>query len=148
MPTASLVDLLDEMADKLRTAVSLVGFPVQVEPRYIIGASPPSLDIFPSDQFRGDTSSGFGAIAGELLFTVRARVSGDRDAEQDLLLALMDEEDELSVAAALMDDQTLNGLASSVDVDGPSGYRQYIEAGDQAALLGCEWKVTVLRLQS
>lgn len=148
MPTASLIDLLAQMANTLRAAVSDIEFPVQVEPRYIIGASPPSLDIFPSDPFRGDTSTGFGAIAGELLFTVRARVSGDRDAEQDLLLALMDEEDDLSVAVALMDDQTLNGFASSVDVDGPSGYRQYIEAGDQAPLLGCEWKVTVLRAQS
>lgn len=145
MPTASLVDLLDEMADTLRAAVSDVGFPVQVEPRYIISPTPPSLDIFPGDPAREDASAGFGDVAGQLVFTVRARVSGDQDAEQDLLLAFMDEEDDLSVAGALMADQTLNGFASSVYAQGPTGYRQYVDSGDAGSYLGCEWRVTVLR---
>lgn len=145
MPTASLIDLLDEMADTLRTAVSDVGFPVQVEPRYVINPTPPTLDIYPADPAREDSSAGFGSIAGEFVFTVRARVSGDQDAEQDLLLAFMDEEDDLSVATALMDDQTLNGLASSVHAEGPTGYRQYVDSRDQGSYLGCEWRVIVLR---
>lgn len=148
MPSATIIEILDEMAATLRTAVSDIGFPVQVEPRYVLSPTPPTLDIFPADPSREDTSAGMGEVAGALLFTVRARVSGDQDAEQDLLLALIDEEDDLSVAAALMDDQTLNGLASSVYVQGPSGYRHYVDAGSEGAYLGCEWHVTVLRAHS
>ena len=59
----------------------------------------------------------------------------------------MDDEDAIGVASTLMEDQTLNGLASSVYVEGNTGYVQYLDPGqDGAAFLGCEWRVRVLRL--
>ena len=61
----------------------------------------------------------------------------------------MDDEDAIGVAPTLMEDQTLNGLASSVYVEGNTGYVQYLDAGQEgAAYLGCEWRVRVLRVLS
>ena len=48
-----------------------------------------------------------------------------------------------------MEDQTLNGLASSVFVEGNTGYTRYLDGGTESGgLLGCEWRVRVLRVQS
>ena len=61
----------------------------------------------------------------------------------------MDDEDDISVAGTLMEDQTLNGLASSVFVEGNTGYTRYMDGGTESGgLLGCEWRVRVLRVQS
>ena len=72
-----------------------------------------SIDIYPGDPFRDITTAGFRQVGGELLFTVRARVTTvDNVAGQNLLLRLMDDEDAISVAGTLMEDQTLSGHAS------------------------------------
>lgn len=106
-----------------------------------------SIDIYPADPFRGTESAGFGDTSGEYIFLVRARISGgDSAASQDDLLALMDDEDDLCLAAALMEDQTLNGLASTVDVEDSSGFRQYVGVDNKNAYLGCQWTVTVLNV--
>lgn len=148
--TAPLADLFDEMAAKI-DAVLVSEFPeAQVHGRRQFSPTPPSIDIYPGDPFRDSTdgTAGFQDVNGALIATVRARVNtADNFAGQELLLRLMDEEDDISVAAALMDDQTLNGLASSVSVDGNSGYLQYIDSGAQP-FLGCEWRVRVLRVYS
>lgn len=143
----SLTGLMDEMADTLRTAFSAVtDVAVQVEGRMNDNPTPPSIDIYPGDPFTGTEAAAFTDEAGEVIFTVRARVdTADNYAGQELLLAMMDITDGLSVATALQDDQTLNGHASSVYVQGPSGYVQFIDAGQQGALLGCSWSVTVIR---
>ena len=112
--------------------------------------TPPSIDIYPGDPFRDTPTAGFQEVGGELLFTVRARVTTvDNIAGQDLLLRLMDDEDDISVAGTLMEDQTLNGLASSVFVESQTGYTRYLEGGTESGgLLGCEWRVRVLRVTS
>ena len=123
---------------------------VQVVGRRNFNPTPPSIDIYPGDPFRDTTTAGFTETGGELLLTVRARVSTvDNIGGQELLLRLMDDEDAIGVASTLMEDQTLNGLASSVYVEGNTGYVQYIDAGQEgAAYLGCEWRVRVLRVLS
>jgi hypothetical protein len=145
VPTAALTELIDEMVTILDTAL---GDDVeQVVGRRVFAPTPPAVDIYPADPFRTTDAAGFGDISGAYVFTVRARVNTtDNEAGQDVLLAMMDDEHDLCVAVALEDDQSLNGLASSVDVGGPSGYRLYVE-GDQA-FLGCEWNVTVVRTLS
>lgn len=152
--TASLADLLDELADTL-LAVVAPAVPaeteVQVMGRRIFNPTPPSIDIYPGDPFRTTPdTSGFNETGGELLLTVRARVNTiDNIGGQELLLRFMDDEDPISVASTLMEDQTLGGLASSVYVEGNSGYTQYLEGGTEGrALLGCEWRVRVLRVLS
>ncbi len=150
---AALAAILDEMA---ATLLAVVGpavpaeTEIQVTGRRNFNPTPPSIDIYPGEPFRSsdDGAAAFQEIAGLLNLTVRARVTTvDNIAGQDFLLRLMDEEDPIGVAPTLMDDQTLNGLASSVSVDSNTGYRAYLEGGDEpGALLGCEWSVRVWRV--
>lgn len=140
---------MDEMAATLREAVSTDDFPVQVELGYIVNPTGPTLDIYPSDPSGDLVGAGFGGLEGQLFFTVRARIStADYDAGQEALIQFGDIEDDLSVAAALMADQTLGGHASSVLVGAPTGFRQYVDIGSEGALLGREWQVTVMRAYS
>lgn len=135
---------MDELGSTLTDVLSSEW---QVVPRLNANPTSPSVDIYPADPFRSTEEAGFGEISGALFFTVRARVSTlDNDAAQDLLLELMDDESSYCVAAALMDDQTLNGLASSVDVDGPSGFVSFVDSGGEGALLGVTWRAEVLNL--
>jgi hypothetical protein len=86
-------------------------------------------------------------MGGELI-TVRARVStADHEAGQGLLLAFMDDEDDLSIVNALTDDPTLNGMGQ-IDVRGRTGYALFpVPAGD-GVLLGCLWNAIVLKAHS
>lgn len=151
---ASLATILDELAATMSAVVGPAVSPeveVQVTGRRNFNPTPPAIDIYPGDPFRDTptSSAGFGEIGGELLLTVRARVTTvDNPAGQDLLLRLMDDEDDISVAGTLMDDQSLGGLIGSISVDGNSGFIQYVDPGTDAALLGCEWRVRVVRILS
>jgi len=148
----SLGGLMDEMAATLRAVVgpAVTDTEVQVTGRLNPTPTPPSIDIYPGDPFRDTPAAGFQETGGELLFTVRARVTTvDNVAGQNLLLRLMDDNDDISVAVALMDDQTLNGHASSVFVESNTGYTRYLDGGAEGGgLLGCEWRVRLLRVLS
>lgn len=145
----SLTGIVDELAaaldDVLGTA-ELGEDAAQIVPRLNLSPTGVSIDIFPADPFRTEEAAGFGEISGAHVFTVRARVEGDVDGVQERLLQMMDDEHDLCVAAALASDQTLNGLASSVDVDGPTGFRVY--ADNPGAMLGVEWTVSIIRAVS
>lgn len=141
---SALTAIMDELGTVLESAL---GDDVnQVVPRRWFNPTPPSVDIYPADPFRTEDAAGYGQVSGAYQFVVRARVNtADNEAGQDVLLAMMDDENTLCVAAALEDDQTLNGLASTVYVTGPSGFRLYDDTGAQA-LLGVEWLVVVLNV--
>lgn len=142
-------DVLDAMADQIRSVLDdVTDVQVQVEPRMVISPTPPAVDMWPGDVSRDRESAAFDDDGG-WFFTIRARVStADQDAGQDLLLALMDDVNPLSVGSALMDDQTLNGTATSVDVTNQTGYVLVPDAGGEGALLGCLWTVLVLKAYS
>src|ERR1051326_7470347 len=93
----------------------------------------PSIDIYPPDSEQtSDEVRGFGQVADEadVEFTVRARVDTRDDVSpQNILLDLADPESALCTPPAPSDDQTLNGRASSVDVERASGYRIYSDIG-------------------
>lgn len=146
MATAGLMEIMDELAEHLRDWVSLVtDVDVQVEPRLILNPTPPSIDIYPGDLARDLPTAAFDDISGGYLLTVRARVStADSTAGQDLLLSFMDDQSTLSLGAAILDDPTLNGYASSVDITSQTGYVIYPDSGGEGALLGCQWTVIVL----
>jgi hypothetical protein len=147
--TATLAEIADEIAATLEDAIQIEGDEIDVYPRLNLSPQGFCIDVYPAAEFRAVDGAGFTDETGIVNWVVRARINGDRDAEQDLLLRLMDEEDDLGVAAVLMDDQTLNGLASSVRVTGPSGYTQYLDAGAEGtSRFGVEWLVTVLRAYS
>ena len=89
--------------------------------------------MYPGDVSRGTDAAAFG-LRGEFLFTVRVRVqTNDADANQELLLNMMDDINPLSVPMALLDEPTLGGLAGSLDVIDASGYVPYL-AGEDSAL--------------
>lgn len=137
---------MDAMADQIRGVLDDVAdMAVQVEPRWVPNPTPPCVDIYPADPSTDQDLRALGDLLGEPLFTVRARVDmSDTSAGQDLLLALMDDTDPLSVAAAL-EESDLAGLAASVDVRSRTGYIRVLDGGD---FLGCMWQVVVTRATS
>ena len=139
--------LLDAMADAIRDAMDdVTDLDIQVEPRMVASPTPPTIDMYPGDVSRGTDAAAFG-VDGEFLFTVRARVAMNDDvAQQDLLLGFMDDVNALSVAAAILDDHTLGGLASSVDCIDPTGYVLYPTG--EATLLGFQFTCRVIRADS
>ena len=143
---ATLAELMDAMADQIRGVLDdVTDVSVQVEPRWVVNPTPPCIDIYPADPSSDQDLRAFTELMGEPLFTVRARVDmADNVAGQDLLLAFMDEDDPLSIAAAL-EESDLDGLATSVDVRSRSGYVRVVEGGD---FLGCLWQVVVTRARS
>ena len=147
MPSPQNMDLLDAMADTIRDALaSVTDVDVQVEPRMVSAPTPPTVDMYPGDVSRGTDGRAFG-VDGEFLFTVRARVAMNDDvAQQDLLLGMMDEYNGLSVAGALYDEPTLNGLATSLDCIDPTGYVLY--PFGQETLLGFQFTARVIRADS
>jgi hypothetical protein len=133
------------MAEVVASAVSGSDVDVQVEPRMVINPTTPSIDIYPGDPSRDEESAAFGDIDGSLMFTVRARVStADNIAGQDLLLSFMDDTNELSVSAALLEEPTLNGVATSIDLESKTGYVLFPTPDGAGAYLGCLWVFMVL----
>lgn len=150
MAQAGLIEIMDEMANQIRAAVvAVTDVDVQVEGRMVLNPTPPTIDIFPGDSSRDGNSAAFDDVNGGYLFTVRARVNtADSEAGQDLLLAFMDDTDDLCLALALLDDKTLNGLASSLDVRDPSGYRLFEVPSGEGAYLGFQFTALVLAGES
>lgn len=132
--------ICDELAETIKSAA--FDHVEQVVGRLNLDATPLAIDIYPGEPLGDDDPRGFGDPHGGYNLTVRARCgAADHVAAQDSLLDLMDWDEGL--AQALEDDQTLNGLASSVSVTGPTGLRPYRGTGSEV-LIGCEWSVKVL----
>lgn len=148
--TATLAELMDAMADQIRDAMQdVTDVDVQVEPRMVLNPTPPTIDMYPADPSSDPDLRAMGEFLGGEIITVRARVStADHDAGQDLLLALMDDEDPLSIVQAIQEDDTLGGVASTLDCRDRSGYITFIDSASDAALLGATWSVVVVKARS
>jgi hypothetical protein len=144
---STLAQILDAMAEQIRDVTeTITDVDVQVEPRWVVNPSPPTIDMYPADPSTAPDLRAFGEELGGELITVRARVGmSDHIEIQNLLLAFMDDEDPLSIAHALGDDKTLGGYAGSLDVRDRSGYVRVLEGGDY---LGCLWQVLVWKARS
>jgi hypothetical protein len=143
---SQLVAVLDAIVDIIEDALTDVhdALGIQVYPRRVINPTPPAIDMYPGDPTTYIGSSGFGDRGGDV-FVLRARVNAaDQLSGQDLLISLMDEED-LDLAGALEDDQTVNGLATSIMVEGPFGHTLYQDTQSNVPLVGIEWRMTILR---
>lgn len=139
---------MDALATVIRnTLADVTDVAVQVEPRWVSNPTPPCIDIYPADPSTTDPDlRAFGELIGGELVTVRARVDlSDTVAGQDLLLAFMDDEDPLSIVAAVDTDKTLGGLADATDMRLRSGYVRFIESGDQ---IGCLWQFVIVKAHS
>jgi hypothetical protein len=70
---------------------------------------------------------------------------------QDLLLAMMDPQNDTSVAAAITaagtaaPAKTLNGMVENVTVSGPTDFGVFTDPGpERGSLMGCTWNAKVL----
>lgn len=144
-----MAEIMVAMADQIRShyASAIDDLDLQVEPKFVYNPSPPTIDIYPGTPGRDSNTAAFDDLDGAYRFVVRARVAGDQDAQQELLIAFMDDTDDLCIAFALMDDPTLNGYANSVSVESPTGFQLYPDLVP-APLLGVQWPVTVIAGQS
>ena len=140
---------MDEMADTIRAVVAGADWDIQVEPRMVLNPTTPSIDIYPGDPSRDPETAAFGDIDGGHWFNVRARVSpNDHEANQEVLLAFLDDEDDLSIGAALMDDPTLNGHASGMGMESPSGFVLFPTVTGTEVHIGVLWRVLVIPARS
>lgn len=141
-------EIWDALADQIRTAYAgVTDLDIQVEPGMVFNATPPTVDVYPGTPGRDENTAAFDEINGGYNFVVRVRISGDEYAQQRLLIQFMDDTNELCIAAALYEDETLNGLASSISVGSPTGWNLYPDLTDRP-LLGVQWPVLVLAGQS
>ena len=146
---AGLSLMLDALADNVRDAIDGIDWEIQVEPWLVIVPSPITIDIFPADPPENPEMAGFGDLEGSHFFTVRARTNTpDTDATRDVLIALMDIEDEHSIHVAIVDDQTLNGLATQVVVNGGTGLSAFPSVDGTGAYLGVQWTVEVVDVRT
>lgn len=147
---SGLIDVMTAAANQIRDVLDdVTDVDVQVEPRMVLNPTPPTVDIYPGDAARDSESAAFDDIDGAYLLTVRARVNtADQDAGQDLLLAFMDDEDELCLGLALMDDPTLNGTCGSIDIRNVSGYRLFEHPSGDGAYLGFQFTLVALYAKS
>lgn len=146
---SALTTIADEMATIVRDAVQGNGIDVQVEGRMILNPTTPAVDIYPGDPSKSNESRAFGDMAGEDMWTVRVRLStNDYEENQDILLDFMDEESDLCVPIAILDEPTLNGHASSLDVRSFSGVTQFISVDGITTHIGCQWGFMVIPARS
>ena len=144
---STVIQLMDALAVTIQTQLCGTANPVipqlQVDGRLIPNPTPPSVDVYPNENFI--QSTGFGHNQKMYSFTVRARVStADNEAGQDLLLKMMDDEGAESLEAAIWRAPTLGGVGNVKSVMGPSAYGLFlIPAQAGMNLLGCTWEVLV-----
>lgn len=146
---SKIATLTGEMAAQIRAALAGADMAVQVEPRMVIAPSPLTVDIYPADVARDSQSAAFNDVNGGYLFTVRSRINTpDFDAAYDVLMQTMDDQDDLCIPLALLDDPTLNGNAQTLDVLDPTGLRAYERVDSTGADLGWQFTVNVIAAKS
>lgn len=145
----SLVAILDEMGNQIRSVMDDADWAIQVEPRMVLSPTPPSIDIWPGDPARDEETGGMGAGIEDAthgyFVNVRARVAPtDHEAGQEVLLALKDDADELNLVQALYDDATLNGYASDVSLVSESGFTLFTDVDPSKVYIGVLWRFLVI----
>lgn len=148
MGVASLWEITTEIADTIRAvlAADATFVDCQVEPGLVLQPTPPTIDVYPADPSTGVESQAFGDVVGEDVIIVQARVAAnDADANQQILAELMDWASAFSITSAVTDDETLNGLATSVHLVNQTGFMGIPTIDGMALYLGAQWTFSVIR---
>lgn len=143
----ALADVMQALADQIEDTLCGTASPLiadlQVAPVLNIDPTPPSVDVYPAEDFMEGLA--FGKANSRYRLAVRARVSTAAHEEgQKLLLSLLDPSAATSLAQAIVADRTLAGSVSSLTVIGPSAYGIYRDAGGVGSLLGAVWTVDII----
>ena len=142
-----LSDVMEQMAAVLRTQIGTTlandGIDAEIEPRLVMSPSEAIvIDIYPAAPSRDSDAAAFGSISGFYVLTVRARANvNDSNEAQDILRDMIDDNHDLSIAAAL-DSSLLNGYATQVVVDADS-FSGLLEFSPGSPMVGCTWRVLV-----
>jgi hypothetical protein len=130
---ATIATILDAVADQIRSQLATVtDVKLSVEGRAFAAATVPAIDMYPTAPNVIQDVEGFGELEGGIPINIRVRVStADREAGEDLLLALIDDEDPLSIVAALNHDTTFSGVTSDIVWAQWGGYTDF-PAGDES----------------
>jgi hypothetical protein len=146
---SSVSDIVAEIASAISVPLETAPFEITVYPGMLLNPSTTAIDIYPDDPFRDPETAGMGDISGGYRFAVRARTGlNDLDSGQDILLALMDDENAYAVGYSLADDPTLNGTASDAMLYGPSGFREFPVLGGTEKMVGVVWNLLVIAAHS
>ena len=143
-----LSNVLEEIATVLRQdiggALAADGIDAEIEPRLVMSPSEAIvIDVYPGAPSRDSEAAAFGDISGFYVVTVRARANvNDSNEAQDILRDMIDDQHDLSVAACLESDPTLNGYATGVWVDA-DGFSGLLEFNPGSPMVGCTWRVLV-----
>lgn len=149
-PSVSLRGIVVALADGVRTTLNDVdSLDIQVEPRFVLTPTPLTIDVYPGAVARDGESAAFDDVSGGYLLTVRARINTpDYDAAYDILLSLMDDDDDLCLALAVMDDTSLGGLSTDVDARDQTGLQVYDALDGEGGYLGFQLTALVLPAHS
>lgn len=146
---SGLRDILNQMADQISNVIDDEYEAIQVEPSYVLAPADITVDMYPGDIARDSESAAFDDISGGYFITVRARINPphDFDGAYDFLISMMDDEDPMCLALAILDQPTLGGHASSVDVRDPTGLRLY-ESPTEGSHIGFQFTVLAIPAKS
>lgn len=148
MPDSSVVEIMDAMATQMENVLCGTANPLieqlQVVSTMMVNPSPPSIDVYPAEDFAPQI--GYGIGNRELRFVVRARVhTADPEAGQELLLSMMDPREDTSVEGALLASPTLGGVVEDLAIVEQSGFGlfPYPQDPEGGSLIGATWTVQV-----
>ena len=114
---ATTADIMTAISEQLD---DLINIPAQTLPIAFAGRAfalvPPCVDMFIANPTGLEAGlSGFYDLYGGIPITIRVRVpSADIEAGEDIVLGLMDDEDPLSIVAALDSDRTIGGVIDTL----------------------------------
>jgi len=147
---SGLLEIANALADYLREGYAELeeteGIAFQVEPKYLVNPSPPTIDIYPGrSPARALEAGGMGgAEFGGYVLTVRFRMlTADYDAGHELLYLVADDESDYSLAVGIESSYPLDGRVASIVVLDFSGLTIYPE-GEFEKWIGFEHSVTII----
>lgn len=149
---ATIAQVMTAVANQLRDELQpQTDIALHIEDRAFLAAETPAIDMLVTSPTGLEAGlQGYGDLTVAIPLTLRVRVStADLITGEELLLAFMDDEDPLSIIAALDSDHTLGGWAQDVIWDETtfpwSGYTDFPDINGDGILLGATCQIVVLK---
>ncbi len=148
---ATTAEIMDAIADQLDDLINIPAntIPISFASRAFV-LVPPCVDMFIANPTGLEAGlSGFKDTFGGIPITIRIRIpTADLEAGEDILLGMMDDEDPLSIIAALDSDRTLGGTIDDLTWgDGYpwSGYQDFGDPSGDGFYVGSTCTIVVLK---
>jgi hypothetical protein len=149
---ATIAAILDALALQISDQLAdVTDIAIDVQPRAFQAQTVPCVDMFVTGINALDQNiASYQDVYGGWPVALRIRVNpGDLYAGEDLLLALMDDEDDLSVILALDYDRTIGGLADTMNWGVWTGYQEFPNTlGGGEGLIGSTLPIVIVKAKS